>query len=130
MLAGNCFLKKILPCNFNSQAGFILPTNTVCVQCTCGPTYLPTYLPNGKDKGKGKIVPVVFLTEDYTMEVYLSGGIAPCTLISTLDRGGWSASHPGCFTPREIAPGTHWIGGWVGPRASLDTVVKRKIPSS
>jgi len=24
--------------------------------------------------------------------------------------------------------GTHWIGGWVGPRADLDAVVKRKIP--
>jgi hypothetical protein len=24
---------------------------------------------------------------------------------------------------------THWIGGWVGPRAVLDAVVKRKIPS-
>jgi hypothetical protein len=23
----------------------------------------------------------------------------------------------------------HWIGGWVGPRAVLDAVVKRKIPS-
>jgi hypothetical protein len=32
--------------------------------------------------------------------------------------------------PRERAPGTHWIGGWVGPRAVLDAVVKRKIPSS
>jgi hypothetical protein len=28
------------------------------------------------------------------------------------------------------APGIHWIGGWVGPRAVLDVVVKRKIPSS
>jgi hypothetical protein len=27
------------------------------------------------------------------------------------------------------APGTHWIGGWVGPRAVLDAVAKRKIPS-
>jgi hypothetical protein len=27
------------------------------------------------------------------------------------------------------SPGTHWIGGWVGPRAVLDAVVKRKIPS-
>jgi hypothetical protein len=27
------------------------------------------------------------------------------------------------------APDTHWIGGWVGPRAVLDAVVKRKIPS-
>jgi hypothetical protein len=31
--------------------------------------------------------------------------------------------------PRERVPGTHWIGGWVGPRAVLDAVVKRKIPS-
>jgi hypothetical protein len=29
----------------------------------------------------------------------------------------------------EIAPGTHWIGDWVGPRAVLDAVVKGKIPS-
>jgi len=27
------------------------------------------------------------------------------------------------FTPRERAPGTHWIGGWVGPRAILDVVI-------
>jgi hypothetical protein len=33
------------------------------------------------------------------------------------------------FTPRERAPGIYWIGGWVGPRAILDVVVKRKIPS-
>jgi len=24
--------------------------------------------------------------------------------------------------------GTHWIGGWVGPRSGLDTVVKRYFP--
>jgi hypothetical protein len=35
----------------------------------------------------------------------------------------------GRFTPMEKAPGTHWIGGWVGPRVVLDAVVKRKIPS-
>jgi hypothetical protein len=28
---------------------------------------------------------------------------------------------------RERAPGTHWIGGWVGHRAGLDTVTKGKI---
>jgi hypothetical protein len=27
------------------------------------------------------------------------------------------------------AAGTHWIGGWMGPRAVLAAVVKRKIPS-
>jgi hypothetical protein len=32
--------------------------------------------------------------------------------------------------PRKRVPGNHWIRGWVGPRAVLDTaVVKRKIPS-
>jgi hypothetical protein len=43
--------------------------------------------------------------------------------------GEWSASCPGRFTPRERAPGTHWIGDWVGPKAVLDAVVKRKILS-
>jgi len=32
--------------------------------------------------------------------------------------------------PRERVPGTQWRGGWVGPRAVLDAVVMRKIPSS
>jgi hypothetical protein len=51
-------------------------------------------------------------------------------LTLALDRGEWVASHPGCFIPRKRTIGTHWIGGWVGPRASLDMVSKRKkIPS-
>jgi hypothetical protein len=51
------------------------------------------------------------------------------SLTSALDGGEQSASCPGHFTPRERAPATHWIGGWVGPRGVLDTVVKKKIPS-
>jgi hypothetical protein len=51
------------------------------------------------------------------------------SLTSGLDGGEWSASRPGRFTLRERAPVTHCIGGWVGPRAVLDTMVKRKIPS-
>jgi hypothetical protein len=39
--------------------------------------------------------------------------------------GEWSASRPCRFTPGERAPGTHWIGGWVGPRAGLDDVEGR-----
>jgi hypothetical protein len=58
-----------------------------------------------------------------------SGGIAPRILTSALDGGEWSASRFSRFTPRERDPGTHWLGGWVGPRAVLDSVVKRKIPS-
>jgi hypothetical protein len=41
-------------------------------------------------------------------------------LTSALAGGEWSASRPGRFTPREKAPGTHWIGDWVDPRAGLD----------
>jgi hypothetical protein len=45
------------------------------------------------------------------------------SLTSALDGDEWSVSRPGRFTPRERAPSTHWIGGWVGPRAVLDVVV-------
>jgi hypothetical protein len=55
---------------------------------------------------------------------------APLILLtSAIDGGEWSASRPGRFTLRERVPGTHWIGGCVGPRAGLDAVVKRKIHS-
>jgi hypothetical protein len=37
------------------------------------------------------------------------------------------------YAPAALPPGkavgTHWIGGWVGPTAVPDTVVKGKIPS-
>jgi hypothetical protein len=36
---------------------------------------------------------------------------------------------PWLLYPQGKSPDTHWKGGWVGPRASLDAVVKRKIPS-
>jgi hypothetical protein len=51
------------------------------------------------------------------VEVYLHA-----FLNSALDGGEWSASRPGRFTLRERAPGTHWIGVWVGFRAVLDAV--------
>jgi hypothetical protein len=47
-----------------------------------------------------------------------SGGVCP----PALGGGEWSASRPGCFTQWERAPGTHWIGGWLGP--GLDVVAK------
>jgi hypothetical protein len=43
-------------------------------------------------------------------------------LTSALVGGEWSASRPFRFTT-----GTHWIGGWVDPRASLDDVEKKKF---
>jgi hypothetical protein len=43
-------------------------------------------------------------------------------MTSALVGGEWSASRTYLFTPGEKAPGTHSIGGWVGPRAGLDDV--------
>jgi hypothetical protein len=50
-------------------------------------------------------------------------------LNSTLSRvgGEWSASRPRRSTPGKRGPGTHWIGGWVGPRTGLNDVEKRKF---
>jgi hypothetical protein len=57
-----------------------------------------------------------------------SGGIAPRFLWPSHNMK-WSASRPARFTPRERAPSTHWVGGWVGLRSGLDAVVKRKFPA-
>jgi hypothetical protein len=46
---------------------------------------------------------------------------------STLVGSEFSASRPCHFTPVERAPGTHWLGGCMGPRAGLDNVKKRKF---
>jgi hypothetical protein len=48
-------------------------------------------------------------------------------MTSALVGGGWSASRPGSFATGETAPGVHCIGGWVGPRAGLEDVEKRKL---
>jgi hypothetical protein len=34
---------------------------------------------------------------------------------------------PAALPSRKEPPGTHWIGGWVDPRAILDAVVKIEI---
>jgi hypothetical protein len=48
-------------------------------------------------------------------------------LTSVLDGSELSASRHDRFTPGGRAPGIHCIGGWVGPRAGLDNVEKRKM---
>jgi hypothetical protein len=51
----------------------------------------------------------------------------PLFLTSALVGDEWSTSRPGRFIPGERAPGTHWIGGWVDLRASLDDLENRKF---
>jgi hypothetical protein len=65
------------------------------------------------------------LTENHAKKVYWGAEVQlHAFLTSAIDGGEWSASRPYRFTPTERAPGTHWY-----PRAGLDAVVKRKIPS-
>jgi hypothetical protein len=57
----------------------------------------------------------------YAMKMY--GGMDVYNhvfLTSALVGGERSISCAYHFTPWETAPGTYWIGGWVGPRAGLD----------
>jgi hypothetical protein len=46
-------------------------------------------------------------------------------LTSALDGGDWSASRTGRFISRVRTADIHWIGGWVGPRAGLESVAKK-----
>jgi hypothetical protein len=82
-----------------------------------------------KDKDKGKVIPVPNLAPRHKGVLGEWMYSSTHSLTSALDGGKWSASRPGRFTTRKGASGTHWIGGWVGPRAVLDAVMKRKIPS-
>jgi hypothetical protein len=48
-------------------------------------------------------------------------------LTSAQAGGDSSALRNNRFNPGEIAPGTHWIGDWMDPRAGLDDVEKTKF---
>jgi hypothetical protein len=39
----------------------------------------------------------------------------------------WQCHAPTALCPWERTPGTHWTGGWVDPRAGLDTEARGKI---
>jgi hypothetical protein len=84
-----------------------------------------------KVKLKIKLSLCFFLTKHHAMKAYW--GVEDSStyyLTSALDGGDWSASRPGRFTPRERAPGTHWIGGWVSPRAIMSFIIMQFSPRS
>jgi hypothetical protein len=58
------------------------------------------------------------------MDMYGGGMYKDIFLTYALLGGEWSASRSCHFTLGERAPGTHWIGGWVGPRAGMDEMEK------
>jgi hypothetical protein len=74
--------------------------------------------------GNGRAVPV--LNQLSTMPWRSMGGrIYSSTFSWPRHYWKWVVS----FTPGERAPGTHWIGGWVNPRAGVDYLEKRKFLS-
>jgi hypothetical protein len=48
-------------------------------------------------------------------------------LTSELDGVSGQRHAPAELCPGKGSPGTHWIGGWVGPRVGLDTEARGKI---
>jgi hypothetical protein len=48
-------------------------------------------------------------------------------LTSVLDGVSGERHTPAALYPQEKTPVTHWTGGWVGPRAGLDTDARGKI---
>jgi hypothetical protein len=65
-------------------------------------------------KGKGKVIP-----SQARCDPEVDRGIAVLFHGCSTRRGKWSASRSGRILPRE-RPGTHFTGGWVGPRSGLD----------
>jgi hypothetical protein len=74
------------------------------------------------DPSKGKVNYVMKACGGVNVQIHIF-------FISALAGDEWSASRPGRFTPRESAPGTHWIGGWVDPTAGPDDVEKILDPT-
>jgi hypothetical protein len=123
-------LNKFLPLNRHDANLWHVLSDKIVELCTAGNK--ASKYTSDLWNVKVKLSLCFFLTKHHTVKTYW--GVewrysSTHSLTSALHRSEWSASRPGRFTPRERAPDTHWIGGWVGPRAVMDTLVKRKLPS-
>jgi hypothetical protein len=79
--------------------------------------------PPVQDKTKAKAVPLHAIKALGGERRYSSYSFST----SALDGGESSALGPGRALPSGRTHGTHWTGGWVGPRAGLDTEDRGKI---
>jgi hypothetical protein len=66
---------------------------------------------------------ILCLTKHYPWRRKGGGGVAPC-ILNLGPRWRWVVSFTAGKGPPP--PGTHRIGGWVGPRAGLNVVTRRK----
>jgi len=58
---------------------------------------------------------------------HLSGVALLILSLDTLDGGEWFSFMPQPLYYLGKTPSAHWVGGWVGPRASVGSFEKRKI---
>jgi hypothetical protein len=83
-----------------------------------------SYMPHRLVKVKVKTAPL------HTVKVHMGGGgvgsIPILSLVLGIDGGEWSPSWPDHYIPGERAPGTPWIGGWVGLKAILHYLKEKK----
>jgi hypothetical protein len=63
-----------------------------------------------------KVILVFNKSGTHHEDVWRSGGIMPLFLIPEV------VADPIAAVPWETPPTTHWIGGWVCPRASVDAL--------
>jgi hypothetical protein len=81
-------------------------------------TYTVKHANKRKDKKDNVVAMKAYGGVDVQIHVFLTSALA---------EGEWSASRQVASTPGKKATGTHWIGGWVDPRAGPDDVERRKF---
>jgi hypothetical protein len=105
-------------------------SNTSRMNIGCSTTYNCLHNFQICNKSEGKVVPVFNYASRQEGVLGEWRYRSMHSLTSALYGGELSTSRLGRFIPRERAPGIHWIGGWVGPRAGLDAASKRKVQST
>jgi hypothetical protein len=67
--------------------------------------------------------PSCSLKKGYFLTSWVAISFSNNVLHHGIDGGEWSTSRPGRLTPRERAPDTHWIGGWVDQKGWICGIV-------
>jgi hypothetical protein len=70
------------------------------------------------------------LTKHHAIKTYWVNGGTVLRILNFFTSWRWVVSYASRpLYPMGRAPGTHWIGRWMGSRAGLNAVAKRKFPN-